>query len=60
LKGGLTINEDTIKVILTYDGDAPKFLALTPDQLKLLNYLREEEYLTFNLDVNVDPDFEKI
>jgi hypothetical protein len=54
------MNEDTIKVILTYDGDDPKFLALTPDQLKLLNYLREEEYLTFNLDVNVDPDFEKI
>lgn len=53
------MNEDNTKVIFIYDGEID-FLMLTPDQMKLLDYLQENNYLIDYLDVKVNPEFEKI
>ena len=53
------MNENNTKVIFIYDGEVD-FLELTPEQMKLLDYLQENNYLTDYLEVKVDPEFEKI
>lgn len=53
------MNENNTKVIFIYD-DEVEFLELTPDQMKLLEYLQKYDYLIYDLDVKVNPEFEKI
>lgn len=51
--------EENTKVIFIYDGEV-EFLELTPDQMKLLDYLMKYDYLTYDLDVKTNPEYEKI
>jgi hypothetical protein len=53
------MNENNTKVIFIYEEEAD-FLELTPEQMKLLDYLQENNYLIYDLDVKVNPEFEKI
>ena len=53
------MNENNTKVILIYDGEV-EFLDLTPEQMKLLDYFQENNYLADWLEVKADPEFEKI
>jgi hypothetical protein len=53
------MNEDNTKVIFIYD-DEVEFFELTPDQMKLLEYLMKYDYLIYDLNVKVNPEFEKI
>jgi hypothetical protein len=53
------MNENNTKVIFVYD-DEVEFLELTPDQMKLLEYLMKYDYLIYDLNVKVNPEYEKI
>ena len=53
------MNENNTKVIFIYDNEV-EFLELTPDQMKLLDYLMKYDYLVYDLDVKVNPEYEKI
>ena len=51
--------EENTKVIFIYDGEVD-FLELTPEQMKLLEYLKENDYLIYDLDVKENPDYRTI
>ena len=53
------MNEDNTKVIFIYDNEV-EFLELTPEQMKLLEYLMTYDYLVYDLDVKTNPGYEKI
>lgn len=53
------MNEDNTKVVFTYDAEID-FLELTPEQMRLLDYLQENNYLVDFLEIKVNPEYEKI
>lgn len=51
--------EENTKVIFNYDGEED-FLELTPEQMRLLIYLKDNDYLIYDLSVTEDPVYRKI
>lgn len=53
------MNENNTKVIFNYNGEV-NFVELTPEQIKLLDFLENSGYFVYDLSIMKNPEFEKI